>query len=94
MGNALRRLVDDGVLSAEQRDAVLAAVAAEEAARPSPGKLRAEVAAYAGAVALAIAEAVSELSGGLGAAGFVLIVGAVLLAAGAIAMTRSPRRSD
>ncbi|MCP2319099.1 putative membrane protein (DUF2157) [Nocardia amikacinitolerans] len=47
----------------------------------------------AGAVALAIADAVTELSGGLGAAGFVLIVGAVLLAAGAIALTRSPRKS-
>ncbi|TQM28495.1 DUF2157 domain-containing protein [Nocardia bhagyanarayanae] len=50
VGAALRRLVDGGVLSAEQRDAVLAAVAAEEAAaRPSGGKLLAEVAAYAGA---------------------------------------------
>ncbi|MCP2289048.1 DUF2157 domain-containing protein [Nocardia amikacinitolerans] len=47
----------------------------------------------AGAVALAIADAVTELSGGLGAAGFVLIVGAVLLAAGVIALTRSPRKS-
>ncbi|WP_084510963.1 DUF2157 domain-containing protein [Nocardia lijiangensis] len=48
----------------------------------------------AGAVALAIAEAASEWSDGLGAAGFVLIVGAVLLAAGVIALARSPRGSD
>ncbi|WP_435593504.1 DUF2157 domain-containing protein [Nocardia sp. bgisy118] len=50
VGTALRRLVDEGVLTEAQRDAVAAEVAAEEAAaRPSPGKLVAEVAAYAGA---------------------------------------------
>ncbi|WP_431956012.1 hypothetical protein [Nocardia lijiangensis] len=48
----------------------------------------------AGAVALAIAEAASEWNDGMGAAGFVLIVGAVLLAAGVIALARSPRGSD
>ncbi|MGW4736911.1 DUF2157 domain-containing protein [Nocardia xishanensis] len=48
----------------------------------------------AGAVALAIAGAVSEWTEGLGAAGFVLIVGAVLLATGVIIMARSPRGSD
>ncbi|MBF6212277.1 DUF2157 domain-containing protein [Nocardia puris] len=47
---ALRRLTDDGVLGEDQRAAVLAALAAEEdAARPTPGKLVAEIAAYVGA---------------------------------------------
>ncbi|MEV0033858.1 DUF2157 domain-containing protein [Nocardia sp. NPDC050793] len=50
VGAALRRLVDEGVLTAAQRDAVTAAVAAEDAAaRPSAGKLLAEIAAYVGA---------------------------------------------
>ncbi|MGV9823145.1 DUF2157 domain-containing protein [Nocardia xishanensis] len=50
VGTALRRLVDEGVLTEAQRDAVTAAVAAEEAAaRPTAGKLLAEIAAYIGA---------------------------------------------
>ncbi|UGT39426.1 DUF2157 domain-containing protein [Nocardia yamanashiensis] len=49
VGTALARLVDDGVLTGDQRDAVVAAVARERAARLAPGRLLAEIAAYAGA---------------------------------------------
>ncbi|MGW4243460.1 DUF2157 domain-containing protein [Nocardia sp. NPDC004722] len=48
VGAALGRLVEEGVLSAPQRDAVAAALARERA-RPSAGRLVAEIAAYAGA---------------------------------------------
>lgn len=49
VGAALARLVGDGVLTGDQRDAVLDAVAWERAARHAPGRLLAEIAAYAGA---------------------------------------------
>ncbi|MEC3955919.1 DUF2157 domain-containing protein [Nocardia sp. CDC153] len=48
VGVALGRLVDEGVLTASQRDAVVAALARERA-RPTAGRLAAEIAAYAGA---------------------------------------------
>ncbi|MEV6428920.1 hypothetical protein [Nocardia sp. NPDC051463] len=47
---ALQRLVDEGVLTAAQLEAVAAALVAEKSGnRPSPGKLLAEIAAYVGA---------------------------------------------
>src|SRR6266568_2245452 len=48
VGAALGRLVDEGVLSAAQRDAVVAALA-QQRVRPPVGRLLAEIAAYAGA---------------------------------------------
>ncbi|MVU82247.1 DUF2157 domain-containing protein [Nocardia sp. ET3-3] len=48
VGAALGRLVDDGVLTAEQRDAVVAALE-QQRARPPAGRVLAEIAAYAGA---------------------------------------------
>ncbi|MGX1806604.1 DUF2157 domain-containing protein [Nocardia sp. NPDC055321] len=49
VGVALARLVEQGVLSGAQRDAVVAEVARERADRASGGRWLAEVAAYAGA---------------------------------------------
>ncbi|GAB4583494.1 hypothetical protein Ntsu_13260 [Nocardia sp. IFM 10818] len=49
MGAVLGRLVDQGVLTGAQRDAVLAALEQERAARASGGRVIAEIAAYAGA---------------------------------------------
>ncbi|WP_433522913.1 hypothetical protein ACQPZ2_38645 [Nocardia pseudovaccinii] len=48
-GAALRRLVDEGVLTEAQRDAVAKALVAERTKPESPGKLLAEIAAYIGA---------------------------------------------
>ncbi|WP_067548843.1 DUF2157 domain-containing protein [Nocardia crassostreae] len=49
VGAVLGRLVDQGVLSGAQRDAVLAALDQERAARRSGGRVVAEIAAYIGA---------------------------------------------
>ncbi|MFE7795992.1 hypothetical protein [Nocardia sp. NPDC057440] len=46
---ALQRLVDEGVLTAAQLEAVAVALAAEESGNRPPGKLFAEIAAYVGA---------------------------------------------
>lgn len=51
-GAALQRLVDQGVLTDAQRDAVTTALAAEQEKPQSPGKLLAEIAAYIGAGAM------------------------------------------
>lgn len=48
-GAALRRLVDEGILTEDQRDAVAKALAAERTKPESPGRLFAEIAAYVGA---------------------------------------------
>ncbi|WP_433757013.1 DUF2157 domain-containing protein [Nocardia sp. CA-135398] len=48
-GAALRRLVDEGVLTEAQRDAVAKALVAERTKPESPGRLLAEIAAYIGA---------------------------------------------
>ncbi|WP_084523026.1 DUF2157 domain-containing protein [Nocardia inohanensis] len=48
VGTALARLVEEGVLTGDQRDAVVAAVVRERAARHPPARLIAEIAAYAG----------------------------------------------
>lgn len=49
MGAALGRLVDQGVLSQTQSDAVVAAIAEEQVSTGSRARLFAEIAAYAGA---------------------------------------------
>lgn len=91
MRAALERLVQETVLTDEQRHAVLAAVAAEEQApRPTPAKLFAEIAAYVGAglllggFALVVAASWDSLgrAGGVG----VFIVVALGLMAGAVAL--------
>lgn len=51
-GAALQRLVDEGVLTDAQRDAVATALVAEQVKPQSPGKLLAEIAAYIGAGAM------------------------------------------
>ncbi|WP_433713750.1 DUF2157 domain-containing protein [Nocardia sp. CA-084685] len=89
-GAALGRLVDEGVLTEAQRDAVVRALVAEKTKPDSPGKLLAEIAAYIGAGLMlgALVLLVASSWNDLQRAGRVLIFGLVSLglALGAIAL--------
>lgn len=91
-GAAVRRLVEQGVLSEAQFDAVMAALSAQE---PQPrGKILAEIAAYVGAglvlggIALVIGSSWDDLARGARVA--LLIAVSVGLVLGAIAMIGGP----
>lgn len=95
VGTALTRLVGQGVLTEEQRTAVLEAVARERSARASGGRWVAEVAAYAGAglllggIVLLLGSSWEGLDRAAQVTALALVT--VVLVAGGLALAGGPR---